>query len=565
MKVTEKQNIKQLEAFKKRQQEYWQSRAENKFLTGEKEALQLAKKLKTNYEKTYKEIETKLNLFYGKFASENGLTLEDAKKLLDKTELKTFKQNIKEILALGKKENFTDAQLKKFKILYAKTRVSRLDELQANIQYELDKLTTINKDNIQELLENTYSDGYYKTIFDVEQFRGFSDSFTGLNKQAIGKAITTNYLGSNFSSRLWANKNNLTTILEQEIPRGITLGYNPRKLANLVSKKLDTNYNNTVRLIRTEYNKVLNDATYDGYKACGVQQYQILATLDNRTSEICQEMDSTIVGLADKQIGVNYPPFHPNCRTTTIPYFEPDEFDDMNATVLNTKTGKQVPLNISYKEWKEGLQGKNELNYENKNPLVEATSDIEKWKNSLTRQEVEALSNYTWKEYGDTSVANFEDINNYLRNGEISKVGKTKIENAISNIDNAIDKYKLEKDLVLYRGIDTPTLIEQAIGEKKWTRNEDAISGYLKNKTIENKAFTSTSLSQKEASNFGLGNNSCILRINAPAGTKGAYIDTVSKISKEKEFLLARNINFKINRIKFDNRIERFIVYCDLI
>ena len=345
-------NIKELRT---KYSKYWQSRAENKFLAGEKDALQIAKELKANYQRAYKEIETKLNLFYGRFASENGISLEEARKLLDRTELRSFKQNIKELLTMGKKEDFTDEQLRQFKILYNKTKISRLDELQANIQYELDKLTVTNKDKIQELLENTYSEGYYKTIFDVEQFTGLSSSFTALNKQAIGKAINAKYLGSNFSSRLWQNESNLMTILKQEIPRGITLGYNPRKLADLTSKKLNTNYNNTVRLIRTEYNKILNDATFDGYKACGIQQYQILATLDNRTSEICQEMDSKIIDLSDKEVGVNYPPFHPNCRTTTIPYFEPDEFDNPDEMVYNEKIGRMVPLNITYKEWKENL------------------------------------------------------------------------------------------------------------------------------------------------------------------------------------------------------------------
>lgn len=344
-------NIKELQS---KYAEYWQKRAENKFLAGEKEALQVAKDLKANYQRAYKEIETKINLFYGRFAAENGLTLEEAKKLLDRTELKSFKQNIQQLLAMGKKENFTEAQLKEFKILYEKTRISRLDELEANILFELDKLTVMNKDKIEELLENTYSEGYYKTIFDVEQFRGFAGTFTGLNKQAISKAINAKYLGSNFSSRLWTNENNLMTILKQEIPRGITLGYNPRKLAGLTSNKLNTNYNNTVRLIRTEYNKILNDATFDGYVACGIKQYQILATLDNRTSEICQEMDSKIIDLDDKEVGVNYPPFHPNCRTTTIPYFEPDEFDD-DGLIYNTKLGKAIPKDITYEEWKENL------------------------------------------------------------------------------------------------------------------------------------------------------------------------------------------------------------------
>jgi SPP1 gp7 family putative phage head morphogenesis protein len=335
--------------------EYWQKRAESKFLDGEKDALELAKQLQANYKRTIREIEFKINAFYGKYASKEGIELQEAKQLLNRQELKEFKDYIKEMLAMGKKENFSPEQMAKFKQLYAKARISRLQELEAEIEYELSKLTSANEEQLAILLANTYEEGYYETIFDVEKFKGFSSSFSGLNKQAIGKAIYAKYEGANFSQRLWKNQTNLITILEKEIPRGITLGYNPRKLADLTSKKLGTNYNNTVRLIRTEYNKVLNDATYQGYVACRIAQYQILATLDNRTSEICQEMDSKIYELSEKEVGVNYPPFHPNCRTTTIPYFEPDEFDNEGELIYNDKLGIAIPKNITYKEWKDNL------------------------------------------------------------------------------------------------------------------------------------------------------------------------------------------------------------------
>ena len=335
--------------------EYWQKRAEAEFLDGEQEALALAKQFQDNYKKAIREIELKINAFYGKYAGKEGITYEEAQQLLNRKELKEFKEYIKEMLAMGNKENFSAQEMAKFKLLYTKAKISRLQELEAEIEYELSKLTSVNEEQLANLLANTYEQGYYETIFDVEQFKGFSSSFSSLNKQAIGKAIYAKYEGANFSQRLWKNQSNLMTILNKEIPRGITLGYNPRKLADLTSKKLGTNYNNTVRLIRTEYNKVLNDATYDGYVACNIAQYQILATLDNRTSEICQEMDSKIYKVSEKEVGVNYPPFHPNCRTTTIPYFEPDEFDNEGELIYNDKLGIAIPKNITYKEWKDNL------------------------------------------------------------------------------------------------------------------------------------------------------------------------------------------------------------------
>ena len=97
-------------------------------------------------------------------------------------------------------------------------------------------------------------------------------------------------------------------------------------------------------------------------KPVGIEQYQILAILDDRTSDICQEMDGTIVPLNEKEVGINYPPFHPNCRTTTIPYFEPDEIDEKYGSIgIRLAKDKndnyyEVSANITYKEWQNGLK-----------------------------------------------------------------------------------------------------------------------------------------------------------------------------------------------------------------
>lgn len=337
--MAKNQNTKQIKTNKinpdEKQIKYWQERAEREFLAGEKEALEVAKGLKTNYKQVMKEIENKINSFYGKYASKEGITLDEAKQRLNKLEKKDFKSYINDMIKMGKKENFNNTQLNQYKKLYTKANITRLDELQTNIKFELDRLTNSNEEEITKLLKNTYENQYYESVFDVEQFRGYSSSFSGLNDKLIDKAVSTKYLGANYSQRIWQNEANLLTTLNQEIPRGLTLGYNPRKLASQVSKKLDSNYNNTVRLIRTEYNKLQNESSIAGYKAAGIKQYQILATLDSRTSDICREMNGEIYDITDVEVGVNFPPFHPNCRTTTIAYFEPDEFDKMSDKELD--------------------------------------------------------------------------------------------------------------------------------------------------------------------------------------------------------------------------------------
>ena len=336
--------------------EYWQKRNEQLFISGEKQGLTLAKKLQKNYEKSLKRIVSELYINYNTYAKDGKLSLQEAKKTLNKSELKTFRQDLKEFYNYAKENDFINNEKNELKLMQTKTRVSRLEELYTRINFELCKLTKQNENQLKDYLSNIYKNGYERTIFNIDKNIGFAISFTKLNTNLIEKAIKMNYKDTNYSSVIWKNKDNLINNLQEIISQGLTLGYNPKKLADLSAKKLQTNYNNAVRLIRTEYNLILNQSTLDGYLQAGIERYQILATLDNRTSDICREMDSKIFNIKDKEIGINYPPFHPNCRTTTIPYFEIDEIDKKFGTDKATskdKLGNEIPLNMTYKEWQE--------------------------------------------------------------------------------------------------------------------------------------------------------------------------------------------------------------------
>jgi len=341
-----------------KQKEYWQNRNEKLFLDGEKDILDYVEQLKKQYMNASKAIEGEIEKFYGKFAIANNYTMADLKKLLNREELKSFKESIKDIADYVKEHKLDKDFENKIKILRAKSRISRLDELKTKIDFEVEKLYNNVNTSLGEELQNTFEDGYYETIFNQQKFLGFSDNFAMLNTKAIEKAITTPYMTENYSDVLWKNKTNLENILNQQIPQGIILGYNPRKVADIASKQLGSKYNSTVRLVRTEYNLILNDATAQGYREAGIEKYQILATLDSRTSDICREMDGEIIKLSEKEVGVNYPPFHPNCRTTTIPYFEPDEFDTEIEQYIKDRNGikHKIDEDVTYEEWKNALK-----------------------------------------------------------------------------------------------------------------------------------------------------------------------------------------------------------------
>lgn len=61
------------------------------------------------------------------------------------------------------------------------------------------------------------------------------------------------------------------------------------------------------------------------FRKLGVNEYEFSTTLDSKTSEPCRKRDGKRYNVSDAVAGVNYPPMHPRCRSTTISYREDKE------------------------------------------------------------------------------------------------------------------------------------------------------------------------------------------------------------------------------------------------
>ena len=114
--------------------------------------------------------------------------------------------------------------------------------------------------------------------------------------------------------------------LGDHINRVCILGESPDTAVKKLSKDMQTSRSNASRLIMTEAAYFGNLAERDSFDKLGVKEYEIVATLDSHTSEICQDMDGKHFPISDFKVGISAPPFHPNCRSCTCPYFD-DEFE----------------------------------------------------------------------------------------------------------------------------------------------------------------------------------------------------------------------------------------------
>jgi len=338
--------------------EYWEKRSKLTLIQNEKLALQYEKDLKKAYQATIKQITKEIEAFYGRYAKENQITLLEARKRLTPKELLDFNQHAKiyldEVERLGDKA-FTAEYKAYLKELSGRAYVSRIEELITNIRHNIETLSTGYNIGLGQILTEAYQDGFYRTMFDIQKQAGFGISFTTPGGKQLEMAIRERWMGQNYSDRIWADKNKLIIQLEQMLSQEFVRGRGPREVAKDFSDKMQTSYYNAQRLIRTELNYISNKGSMKAYEESGVvEKYQYLATLDSRTSDICRELDGKIFELKEAKVGVNLPPLHPHCRSTTIPYFEDNEIEDRVARDEDGK-GKSYKLgkDVTFFKWVE--------------------------------------------------------------------------------------------------------------------------------------------------------------------------------------------------------------------
>ncbi len=299
---------------------YWEKRQRDREKKVYKTTIQAEKALKIEMVKAQEKILIDINNLIGKYMSETGLSYSEAQKKLNSNEYKVWRKDIEGYLKeLKQYENVNLEKYKKIKLeletLAVRSRISRLESLVIQTNQ------VINKQKFEEEKEVTnYVKSVYETTFkSFQEDIGLKGANTILPLNQIERAIQYPWSGENFSERIWNNRDKLSRVLKTEITQSLIQGVNPQKLNKRIREQMGSGYKETQRLVRTELNYALNEATKIAYEEDEIEEYEFLAEIDNRTSAICKELNGQIFKVKDAVVGVNYPSMHPNCRSTTMP------------------------------------------------------------------------------------------------------------------------------------------------------------------------------------------------------------------------------------------------------
>lgn len=343
--------------------------------------------LKAKFDYADDELETNLYKWYSKLMKNTDApSLNDAKKLLKEDELKEFHWTLEQYEKYAKEHGLDPEWIKKLENASARKHISRYEQIQLQMRQIEEKLYAEYNNECYGYLGELVEDSYYHTAYEIEKGTGIGIDLHKLDRDTVEKYLTHPWCqdGKVFSDRIWQRKDELVRTLDQELTRQLITGADPQKAIDAISDKFDVSKRQAGTLVMTESAAIASEASKDSMKNLGVEEYEILATLDSHTSEICQEMDGQHFRMSEYNPGLTAPPFHPNCRSTTIPYFD-DEFttgETRAARDKNDKDYERVPADMKYGEWKK--QYIDGIKAENSNKSVEEyMTDVTKdWENS---------------------------------------------------------------------------------------------------------------------------------------------------------------------------------------
>lgn len=337
--------------------EYWKQRFTQLEAAQNRKGAGAYLEIEKQYKAAQNELEAQLARWYQRFADSNGISLAQAKQWLKGQDLAEFKWDVKEYIKYGKENAINGAWMQELENASSKFHISRLEALQIQTQNSLETMFAQQMGTMKKALSDVYASGYYHTAYAVQQGFGLGWDIAGLDQAQIEKVLSKPWAvdGYNFSTRIWNSKTKLIGEVHNELSKNLLTGADPQKAIDSLAKKMGTSKSNAGRLVMTEQAYFSSAAQKDCFNDLDVEEYEIVATLDSHTSDICRSLDGKVFKLSDYKPGITAPPFHVYCRSTTAPHFK-DNFDagERAARGADGKT-YYVPDDVTYSEWKKAF------------------------------------------------------------------------------------------------------------------------------------------------------------------------------------------------------------------
>ena len=334
-------------------EEYWAKRKANLIYEQMDKAERQADKFDEIYKQSKAYLDKQINKVFDKFQRDYGLSERDARQVLKNMKGQKDLNELRKVLEARPNDPNIQRLLADLDSPAYAYRMKRLERLNDDLDRMRESIYHSEKTGSDAFYSNLMKDSYYKATFDLQQQTGLAYSFSNLPETEIKRLRGLKWTGEGYSDRIWENTGALASSVKDELLVSLMTGRSVRDTSQAIAERFGAGQNNARRLVRTESAFFHNQMELLSYEDAEITKYRFVAVLDRRTSHICQEHDNKVYDTDKAEPGVNYPPLHPWCRSTTIAHDDDIDYSKLERRARNPKTGEveHVPADMSYKEW----------------------------------------------------------------------------------------------------------------------------------------------------------------------------------------------------------------------
>lgn len=291
---------------------YWEDRAKEIIKEETLSDQEMSKEIERIVNEMIEDIEKEISAFYARYATREGISLEDAKKKIDAVDVIKFANQAKKYVDT---QDFSDRANEELRAYNTKMYVSREELLKAQIGL----LVTYTYAKLESQMHNYLESAYYRALKQQAGILGDTLQVASTDVKAI---VLAPFQNSNWSRRLWRDMRKTRIQVQRAVTHVIIRGRHPYEFVKELRKESGNSTYEIRRLLITETARVQTIATKkhmlenQGPDA----EYKYVAKLDSKTTKTCRGLNGKVFKVKDMKPGVNAPPMHPFCRSSVVPY-----------------------------------------------------------------------------------------------------------------------------------------------------------------------------------------------------------------------------------------------------
>lgn len=354
---------------------YWERRQSDTLERILKKADASADEIANIYAKSSFYLNSKIEGIFDRYRSKYGLSIQEAKILLNQLDdITSYEEMIKILRNSNDKDKqellkYLDSPAYHYRIERLQNVQRSIDDVMQNIYNQEKKISTLNYIDVAH-------DSYFRTVFNMQKNLGYEFNFSNINPKYIDTLLHANWSGKNYSERIWNNTKELSKQLKEELLIGVLTGKSERDMQKEISERFQVGNYKARRLIQTESAYMSTMMDLQAYEEADVDTVRFVAMHDLKTSKICQRHDGKYIEIKNAVVGSNTPPLHPNCRSFVVPVIDED-LDKGLKRRIKDENGQYriVDANETYEEWYERTQKKE---YDNKGVMMDSKISMSK-------------------------------------------------------------------------------------------------------------------------------------------------------------------------------------------